>query len=119
MTPDTNTTFEELEAAFGAEVAGLVGELTDDKGLPKQERKDLQVAHARDASPAAKRIKLADKICNVRDIHRNPPSDWAHDRRVEYLDWAERVVAGCRGAEPVLERILDAEVATARETLAG
>ena len=40
---DTDTTFEELEAKFGAEVCQIVREVSDDKSLPKMERKQLQV----------------------------------------------------------------------------
>jgi guanosine-3',5'-bis(diphosphate) 3'-pyrophosphohydrolase len=40
---DTNTSFEELEAVFGPEVRSIVQEVTDDKSLPYEERKRLQV----------------------------------------------------------------------------
>ncbi len=40
---DTDTSFEELENAFGTEVKNIVAECSDDKSLPKQERKRLQV----------------------------------------------------------------------------
>ena len=40
---DTQTTFDELEKLFGEEVRSLVDEVSDDKSLPKQERKRLQV----------------------------------------------------------------------------
>ena len=93
---DTETTLEELEEAFGREVRELVDELTDDKRLPKAERKRLQVEHAPALSQRAKLVKLADKICNVRDIAHAPPRGWSRERRVEYLAWTERVVAGLR-----------------------
>ncbi len=70
---DTETTFEEIKEHFGVSVMHLVRELTDDKTLPKEERKRLQIEHARSASPAAKQLKIADKICNIRDISANPP----------------------------------------------
>jgi GTP diphosphokinase / guanosine-3',5'-bis(diphosphate) 3'-diphosphatase len=72
---DTETTFEELEDCFGPRVAGIVAEETDDKSLPKQERKQLQVAKAHSKSPGAKLVKLADKISNLRDILAAPPDD--------------------------------------------
>lgn len=84
---DTRTSPEELEAAFGPEVRLLVQEVTDDKTLPKAERKRLQVKHAPQLSPSAKLIKLADKVSNVRDVTDRPPSDWSVERRREYLDW--------------------------------
>jgi guanosine-3',5'-bis(diphosphate) 3'-pyrophosphohydrolase len=65
---DTRTSPEELEAAFGSEIRLLVQEVTDDKSLPKAERKRLQVEHAPQLSPSAKLIKLADKVSNVRDV---------------------------------------------------
>lgn len=104
---DTRTTAEELEERFGREVRIVVEELSDDKSLPKAERKQLQIAHAPGGSHRAKLIKLADKICNVRDVAHQPPAGWSDERRREYLDWTELVVAGCRGANAALERLYD------------
>ena len=104
---DTSTTPEEIRERFGEEVLGLVREVTDDKRLPKQERKRLQIDHAPGLSPGAKEIKLADKYCNVRDIAENPPVDWSPERKREYLHWAQRVANGLRGANPALEKALD------------
>ena len=59
-------------------------------------------------------VKLGDKICNVRDVADDPPSTWPLDRRRDYLDWAERVVAGCRGTHPVLEALFDQTLQDAR-----
>jgi len=109
---DTETTFNELELRFGAEIAAVVAEVTDDKSLPKQRRKDLQVEHAPDLSHAAKLVKLADKICNLRDVANNPPADWTLERRRDYFDWARRVVAGLRGVHPQLETVFDAAYAS-------
>ena len=94
---DTQTTPAELEAAFGVEVRRVVEEVTDDKRLPKAERKRLQIEHAPHLSMRARQIKLADKIANVRGVTQTPPADWSLARRQEYLDWTEQVTAGCRG----------------------
>jgi GTP diphosphokinase / guanosine-3',5'-bis(diphosphate) 3'-diphosphatase len=112
---DTQTTFAELEEHFGPEVAGLVRELTDDKHLEKGERKRLQIEHARDSSLLAKQVKIADKICNVRDISVSPPADWPVQRRLEYLAWSEQVVAGCRGVNPKLDQAFDEALGEARK----
>ena len=114
---DTATTGEELEQRFGREVRLLVEEMTDDKRLPKAERKRLQVEHARGTSHRAKLIKLGDKICNVRDVTHAPPADWSVERRREYLDWTQQVVAGCRGASAALERHYDQVLAEGRKAL--
>ncbi|MGF6809553.1 guanosine-3',5'-bis(diphosphate) 3'-pyrophosphohydrolase [Paraburkholderia sp. Clong3] len=104
---DTETTLSELAEQFGHTVAGIVLEVTDDKSLPKGERKRLQVEHASHISGQAKLVKLADKICNLRDISGSPPADWTAERKREYFDWAKAVVDGLRGVSPTLERIFD------------
>ncbi len=115
---DTETVPAELEARFGADVLSLVREVTDDKGLRKEVRKQLQIEHAPTLTDRAKRIKIADKISNVRAVADHPPRKWTLKRRLEYLDWGEKVVAGCRGVSPALERLYDDEAARAREKLA-
>jgi GTP diphosphokinase / guanosine-3',5'-bis(diphosphate) 3'-diphosphatase len=91
---DTETTPNELVAAFGADVADVVIEMTDDKSQPKQERKRLQIEYARHMSRDGALVKLADKICNLRDAAANPPENWSLERRIEYFDWAKAVVDG-------------------------
>jgi guanosine-3',5'-bis(diphosphate) 3'-pyrophosphohydrolase len=95
---DTATTPAELTAAFGARVARIVAEVTDDTTLAKAERKRLQIEHAAHLSAEAKLVKLADKICNLRDVAEHPPAKWDQARRREYFDWAKQVVDGLRGA---------------------
>lgn len=70
---DTETSQDELVRAFGEKVASIVMEVTDDKSLPKAERKLLQIKHASSISTEAKLVKLADKIANLRDILKSPP----------------------------------------------
>ncbi len=114
---DTDATFDELEERFGADVRGLVEEVSDDKSLEKAERKRLQVQNAPHKTPRARLVKLADKIANVRDIGRDPPQDWPLERRLDYLDWAARVVDGLRGSNERLERRFDEVLAQARRAL--
>ena len=104
---DTETAEQELVKEFGHEIAGIVLEVTDDKALPKAERKRLQVEHAGTISRRAKLVKLADKICNLRDLANSPPADWPLQRRRDYFDWAKEVVDGLRGTHPGLETIFD------------
>jgi guanosine-3',5'-bis(diphosphate) 3'-pyrophosphohydrolase len=104
---DTKTTADEIEARFGKEVAGVVMEVTDDKSLSKERRKQLQVEHAAHLSRRAKAVKLADKICNLRDVAASPPAGWELARKQEYFDWAKRVVDGLRGSYPKLEQAFD------------
>jgi GTP diphosphokinase / guanosine-3',5'-bis(diphosphate) 3'-diphosphatase len=103
---DSDATHEEIAELFGQEVADLVQEVTDNKELPYTTRKELQVKHAGELSVRAKKLKIADKICNIQDIV-NYPLDWTSERRLSYLEWAEQVIEGCRGVCPVLEKIFD------------
>lgn len=105
---DTETTADELRAAFGAVVTAIVLEVTDDKTLRKEERKALQIAHAAELSRAARLVKLADKICNLRDITHDPPSNWPLLRQQAYFDWARAVVDQLRGTHAGLEAVFDA-----------
>ena len=89
---DTDTSYEELVDKFGEAVAGVVMEVTDDKSLEKSRRKELQIEHAPNVSREAALVKIADKICNLRDVAAAPPANWSTDRRREYFDWAKRVV---------------------------
>ena len=104
---DTETSPEEIEAAFGAAILKVVLEVTDDKSLEKAERKRLQIEHAAHISREAKLVKLADKICNLRDVAESPPAHWSHERKREYFDWARQVIDPLRGVHPVLEAVFD------------
>ena len=104
---DTQTTPVELRETFGGTIADIMAEVTDDKNLLKAERKRLQIEHAATLSREAKLVKLADKICNVRDVAAHPPAKWDLTRRREYFEWAKAVVDRLRGVHPGLERKFD------------
>jgi guanosine-3',5'-bis(diphosphate) 3'-pyrophosphohydrolase len=114
---DTRTRPDEIRDNFGNEVLSLVLEVTDDKSLPKPDRKRLQIETAPDKSYGAKLIKLADKACNVRDLVTTPPESWSLERRQEYLLWTEQVVAGLRGTNATLEEYYDHELASGKVLL--
>ena len=104
---DTGVTQEEITQKFGAEIANLVAEVTDDKTLPKQTRKALQVANAPKKSPRGQTLKLADKISNLRSMLVSPPADWDLERRRQYFDWARQVVDGLQSPNPKLKAEFD------------
>lgn len=114
---DTGTTAEELRTVFGERVVSLVQECTDDKSLPKADRKRLQVEHAPHKSDDAKLIKIADKISNMRDVVELPPADWSWERRSEYIDWCERVFNGLKGVNYDLDQMFMTVRDRARESL--
>lgn len=114
---DTAGTADEIADLFGPAVAALVLEVTDDKTLPKAERKLAQERSVAGKSVQARQIKLADKAANLAALCDSPPLDWDQTRRRAYLDWALRVIAGCRGVDPVLEAAFDVEAARAARVL--
>jgi len=112
---DTETTAAQIEAAFGARIAAVVTQVSDDRSLPKAERKRLQVEHAAQASREAQLVKLADKICNLRDLLAAPPQTWTLQRKREYFAWSAQVIAGVRGVHPGLEQVFDGLLARVGE----
>ena len=100
---DTETQPEEIQLQFGKNVMDIVMEVTDDKNLPKGERKRHQIINASKKSASAQKLKLADKICNVTDIIHHPPGNWSVERKLNYLLWAEQVLQGLKGANTLLE----------------
>jgi len=115
---DSEVPAELIASTFGDEVALIVKEVTDDKSLPKEVRKTRQVETAPHKSQKAKVLKLADKTSNLRAIAASPPADWSVKRRIEYVEWAEAVAKGLRGANPWLEHQFDEAVAAARRSFA-
>jgi len=104
---DTETSGTELEQEFGLKIRHIVEELSDDKSLPAEARKRLQIERAPTLSPRARLVKLADKICNVRDVIDTPPVGWSSQRRRDYIFWAQAVIRGLRGTSEALERHFD------------
>jgi guanosine-3',5'-bis(diphosphate) 3'-pyrophosphohydrolase len=114
---DAETTREELAQKFSERVASLVVECTDDMSLPKNERRRLQVVNAAHKSPGAKLIKIADKISNIGARIVSDPSAEERADLVDYTDWAEQVVARCRGGSAWLDQTFDETVKLARNSL--
>jgi (p)ppGpp synthase/HD superfamily hydrolase len=113
---DSEVPKEMIAEIFGEDVASIVAEVTDDKGIPKAERKLKQIETAATKSPRAKILKLADKTSNLRAIAASPPSDWSVKRRIEYVRWARNVAKGLRGVNQRLEDQFDEAVAAAERS---
>lgn len=114
---DTGTTQDELAQRFGPHVANLVAEVTDDMRLSRSQRRAKQIADAPGKSAGARLIKIADKISNIRARIVPDPDREQRDDLADYLGFAEKVAGGCRGVNPVLDRMFDETVALARSTL--
>lgn len=97
----SDTSIEEIEAHFGPGIAAIVGEVSTDRTLPKEAR--AQAEHILRASEPALLIMLADKICDLRDVGLNLPSDWPLERRRQYFISAKEALAAASGTNPTLE----------------
>lgn len=104
---DTDTTFEEIEEEFGYATRCVVEAVTDDKTLPKDQRKLLQVKNTSKLSDKAKLVVMADKLYNLRDLQKATPVGWSFSRIQEYVQWSKAVVTGCRGINDNLDSALD------------
>jgi (p)ppGpp synthase/HD superfamily hydrolase len=104
---DQNIPAALIASLFGAAVAATVEEVPDNKELPPEERKLAQIAHAPHLSPGAKLIKLTDKISNLNSLASSPPPEWTTERRLAYVEFCQKVVAGLRGANTMLEELFD------------
>lgn len=116
---DTATTRDELASMFGEGIAGVVMEVTDDKDLPRDERRRRQVEHASSLSGPARLIKLADKTSNIRDIIASPPLNWTPEDQETYVLWGRDVVDRLRGTSEALEREFDTVCGEALRVIDG
>lgn len=112
------TSLADIETEFGAGVAAIVTELTDDKRLDKAERKRLQVTNAPGKSAAGALLKLCDKISNVGTLGTSPPDGWPIARQEAYVAWARSVVSGLPDLPPQALAEFDAVCAATRAAIA-
>lgn len=113
---DSDTSYEDLAGQFGAPVADIVAELTDDMELPYNQRKALQVEGASKLSLAARKIRIADKASNIQDIF-TYPLDWKEEKKIAYLENSLTIVDQIRGTHAALEAWFDQSVQFARKVL--
>lgn len=85
---DTNVTFEEIRAEFGAEVERLVFWLTDvsrPEDGNRETRKGIDRDHYAEAPPDAQTVKVADMLHNTACISQHDPNFWRVYRREKQL----------------------------------
>jgi len=92
---------------FGDTVLKTVLEVSDDKSLPVEKRKELQVLQTSGLTDRAKKLKVADKISNIKDIKDDPPENWTTERKLAYLVWAKKVVDAAKGLNQKLDQLFD------------
>jgi len=111
---DTDTTLEEIKQIFGANVAGIVDEVTDDPNLDKAAQQAAQITSAPTKSQSAAMVKAADQMSNMRSIVNTPPY-WTRQRALTYIDKASAVVRGLPAPATMKEAFAqDADAARAK-----
>ncbi len=112
---DTDATFEMLDARFGADITTLVRELTQAKGLKRDQRRQELLDASLKLSESAALIRLADKVCKLEDVIRSAPIGWSRQRRRDYSNWVREVTVSLRGRNTLLDARLDETLALAPE----
>ncbi len=110
---DTHVTESDLRALFGARVASLVLECSDDMTITKEERKRQRIEHAASRSNDAKMIKTADLISNLEGMAKSPPAGWSIEHRLGYLQGSKQLHAAMRGVSALLDMKFDETAAMA------
>jgi (p)ppGpp synthase/HD superfamily hydrolase len=124
---DTDTTREEIVEQFNETVAQLVQDVTEDKNLSWEERKEAYLKHLEDAPDDALLIAMADKIDNIESklevVGAEGPAFLAQFSRpsAAYINFTASVlrIAQRRLPEHRLTKRLLAVHARERETLTG
>jgi len=104
---DCGVTYEQIREEFGQNVADFVQECSDNKSLPKVERKKQQIEHAKTISVGAKLIKLADKLSNISGLDDSPPVSWSVEEVNGYITWSYAVYLGLKGYNIELDTQLE------------
>ncbi|MFV0358353.1 HD domain-containing protein [Tropicimonas sp.] len=114
---DAGVSVETLAGLFGARVARIVSENTDDMSLSKPERKRSRIA-AMPGKPAESRaVKIADVISNLRSLVVSAPAGWDVERKLGYLRSCRELVEAGRGANPRLEELFEQTAASAERAI--
>lgn len=114
---DTDATLSDIRERFGPIVSSIVNEVSDDKFVPKADRKRMQITKVQEGSYWCKVVKMADKVDNCRDIVRiGPPVHWTGEYTQGYIAWCFCVVEVARDACPSLAKTFENDVLNERFT---
>jgi (p)ppGpp synthase/HD superfamily hydrolase len=113
---DTPITIETIANEFGAEIAGLVADLTDvamASAGNRQQRAAIDRQHSAQSDPSAKTVKLADLIDNLSDIATADPGF-----APLYLSEKELLLEVLTAGDPTLFQRVKEIIRASRELLA-
>ena len=85
---DPSATFDELENAFGVDIANGVSALTKNKSLPKEKQMQDSLQRIQKFQKEVWAVKLADRITNLQP----PPSHWDKEKIINYKNDAKVIL---------------------------
>ncbi|MGQ0771800.1 MAG: HD domain-containing protein [Nitrososphaerota archaeon] len=107
----TNSSFDEIFARFGREIATCVASLSKDRMLPKQRREEQYVKQLQDAPWESVLIKLCEISANLKLIKELELSKTKRGKllkqNIHYLNVLKSKVAENRPKTPGIEKLLD------------
>lgn len=109
---DTAATIEDIEEKFGADVAAVVGAVTDDQNMPREERRARQLHILLNTTPVSLRrrarlLRMADKTSNLRSLRQcYPCAEWPIERAEAYISFCKDVYTVCAQEHIVLAAML-------------
>ncbi|MDV7144612.1 HD domain-containing protein [Tropicimonas sp. TH_r6] len=116
---DAGVTAEEIEARFGARVARIVVENTDDMSLSKPERRARRIAAMGDKPVDSRIVKIADVVSNLRSLVVSAPAGWDVERKLNYLKGCRQLIEAGRGANAALETLFDETAVEVESSVRG
>ena len=115
----TSTPEEEILKAFGVEVALIVAELTENSKFTIATRKTLRLTRMSGLSRKAKLILIAEIIETLRQIAgKTAPGNWLVQHKLEFFDWADKIIAAMGKVNTTLLAIYLAELEAAKLSVA-
>jgi guanosine-3',5'-bis(diphosphate) 3'-pyrophosphohydrolase len=110
---DTPTSIDEVGDRFGERVKHIVRSVTDDKSLPRTERRRLVLEHLVHADVSTKLVKLADLSSNMN----MPPAEWSRERLLAYVEWSSEAARLCAGVCAALDELYRERLTRVRASL--
>jgi (p)ppGpp synthase/HD superfamily hydrolase len=105
---DTATTYADVAAKFGVNVADGVLALSKDPALEKSQQLTDSLRRIRSQPPEIWMVKLADRISNLQ----SPPPHWTSEKIGRYRDEAIEIHTALKDASPFLSQRLLEKIAT-------
>lgn len=112
---DTSATFEEIEDAFGINIARAVLALTKNEQLPPAKQIPDSLNRIKSEPKEVWAVKLADRISNLQ----RPPAHWDTNKMIDYKKMAGIILLQLRGGNQYLENRLQQKIIDYNQFIPG